>query len=126
MENNRYLFAPPFCEKVETFILPIPKFKFETSNGLRIAGGWRYFDQLRVIQRKKNTYVEVIMTPKKLLRSSKIHCKSSLIKAELNLENITKKRPAYSTCPMSQPQKMSVINRNTDSSYKNRQKKKSA
>ena len=62
------------------------------------------------------------MTPKKLLRSSKIHCKSSLIKAEINLENITKKRPAYSKCPMSQPHIMGVINLTPDSFYKNSQK----
>ena len=32
LEKNRYLFAPPFCESVETYILPVPKFKFETTN----------------------------------------------------------------------------------------------
>ena len=53
VEKNRYLFAPPFCKTVETFILPIPKSKFEAPTGLRIGNGWRYFDQIRVIQKKK-------------------------------------------------------------------------
>ena len=67
LEKNKHLFAPPFCESVETFLLPVPKFKFETNNGLRIDRGWRYFDQIRVIQKKNNTYVESLMTPSKLL-----------------------------------------------------------
>ena len=53
VENNNCLFAPPFCDEVETFILPIPKSKLECFNGLRIGGGWRYFNQLKVIQKKK-------------------------------------------------------------------------
>ncbi len=122
VEKNRYLFAAPFCETVETFIAPIPKFKFEVTNGLKIGGGWRYFDQLRVLQKKKNAYVEVIMTPSKLLRCSKTHCKSSLITAEMSLENIIKKRLLYSKCDMSQPHVMGVINLTPDSFYKNSQK----
>ena len=118
VEKNINLFAPPFCENVETYILPIPKFKFETSNGLKIAGGWRYFDQLRVIQKKKNQYLEVLMSPKNLLSLTKAYCRESLIKAEMNLENIVKKRPAYSICDMSQPHVMGVINLTPDSFYK--------
>ena len=53
VENNKSLFAPPFCEEVETFIVPIPKSRFECFDGLRIGGGWRYFNQLKVIQKKK-------------------------------------------------------------------------
>jgi hypothetical protein len=54
VDKKRYLFAPPFSENVETFVLPIPKLKSETINGFKIAGGWRYFDQLRVIQKNKS------------------------------------------------------------------------
>ncbi len=122
LEKNRYLLAPPFCESVETYLLPVPKFKFETTNGLRIAGGWRYFDQIRVIQKKKDAYVEVLMTPLKLLRSSKINSKNSLIKTEMDLENIIKKRQLYSRCDMSQPHIMGVINLTPDSFYKNSRK----
>ena len=122
VEKNRYLFAPPFCKTVETFILPIPKSKFEAPNGLSIGGGWRYFDQTRVIQKKNDSYVEVIMTPSKLLSYSKIHSKSSLKKAEMHFENIVRKRLAYSKCDMSQPHLMGVINLTPDSFY-NKSKK---
>ena len=71
VENNKSLFAPPFSGEVETFILPIPKSKFECLNGLRIGGGWRYFNQLKVIQKKNNLYVEALMTPSTLLSTSK-------------------------------------------------------
>ncbi len=122
VEKNRYLFAPPFCKTVETFLLPIPKSKFEAPYGIRIGGGWRYFDKIRVIQKKNNSYVEVIMSPSKLLSSSKIHCKSSLKSAEISFENIVKKRPAYSKCDMSQPHLMGVINITPDSFYNNSKK----
>ena len=122
VEKNRYLFAPPFCKTVETFILPIPKSKSEVPNGLSIGGGWRYFDKVRVIQKKNDSYVEVVMSPSKLLSSSKIHCKSSLKTAEKNIENIVKKRPAYSKCNMSQPHLMGIINLTPDSFYNNSKK----
>ena len=53
VEKKRSLFAPPFCDSVETYVCPIPKSRHEIPNGLRISGGWRYFNQLRVIQKKK-------------------------------------------------------------------------
>ena len=122
VENNKSLFAPPFCEEVETFIVPIPKSRFECFNGLRIGGGWRYFNQLKVIQKKNNLYVEVIMTPTKLLSTSKNHTKDSLTKAEMSLDNIIKKRYPYSKLNMSQPHIMGVINITPDSFYKKSQK----
>ena len=54
VEKNKDLFAPPFCETVETFIAPIPTIKFETTNSLRIGGGWKYFNQLKL---SKENYI---------------------------------------------------------------------
>ena len=122
VKKNRYLFAPPFCKTVETFILPIPKSKFEAPNGLSIGAGWCYFDKIRVIQKKNDKYVEVVMTPSKLISSSKTHCKSSLKNAEMHFENIVKKRAAYSKCDMSRPHIMGVINLTPDSFYNNSKK----
>ncbi len=122
VENNRCLFAPPFSDEVETFILPISKSKSECSDGLRIAGGWRYFNQLKIIQKKNNLYVEVLMSPNKLLSTSRNHSKTSLIKAEMSLDNIVKKRSPYSKLNMSQPHIMGVINITPDSFYKKSQK----
>ncbi len=123
VENNKRLFAPPFCDEVETFILPIPKSKLECFNGLRIGGGWRYFDQLKVIQKKNNLYAEVVITPSKLLSASKNHSKNSFIRAEMSLDNIVKKRSPYSNLNMSQPHIMGIINITPDSFYKKSQKK---
>ncbi len=122
VENNKSLFAPPFCEDVETFISPIPRSRFECDNGLRIAGGWRYFNQLKVFQKKKNLYTEVVMNTSKLLSASKNHSKNSLIKAEMSLDNIVKKRCPYSKLDMSHPHIMGVINITPDSFYKKSQK----
>ena len=52
VKKTRYLLAPPYCKTVETFISPIPGSPSEISNGLKLAGGWRYFTNLKVIQKK--------------------------------------------------------------------------
>ena len=53
VKKTRYLLAPPFCRSVETFICPILSSYSEASDGLKLAGGWRYFKNLKVLQKKK-------------------------------------------------------------------------
>ena len=53
VKKTRYLVAPPYCKSTETFISPILSSPSEILDGLRLAGGWRYFKNLRVIQKKK-------------------------------------------------------------------------
>tara|TARA_B100000575_G_scaffold157817_1_gene126011 strand:- start:906 stop:1082 length:177 start_codon:yes stop_codon:yes gene_type:complete len=53
IKKTRYLLAPPYCKTIETFISPIPNSPNEISGGLKLAGGWRFFKNLRVIQKKK-------------------------------------------------------------------------
>ena len=53
VKKTRYLLAPPYCRSVETFISPILSSPSEESDGLKLAGGWRSFKNLRVLQKKK-------------------------------------------------------------------------
>ena len=53
VKKTRYLLAPPYSKTIETFISPILGSPFEALGGLRLAGGWRYFNYLRVLQKKK-------------------------------------------------------------------------
>jgi hypothetical protein len=53
VEKTRYLLAPPYCRSAETFISPILNSPSEVLDGLRLAGGWRYFKNLRILQKKK-------------------------------------------------------------------------
>ena len=53
VKKTRYLVAPPYCKSAETFISPILISASENLDGLRLAGGWRYFKNLRVLQKKK-------------------------------------------------------------------------
>ena len=55
VKSTRYLLAPPYCETAETFISPIPCSPTEISDYLKLAGGWRCFKNLRVLQKKKKT-----------------------------------------------------------------------
>ena len=51
--KTKYLLAAPYCKSVETFIIPILSSPSEVSDGLILAGGWRCFKNLRVLQKKK-------------------------------------------------------------------------
>ncbi len=53
VKKTRYLLAPPYCRSVETFISPMLSSPSEVTDGLKLAGGWRCFDDLKVLQKKK-------------------------------------------------------------------------
>ena len=88
VEQQKHLFAPPYSEEVETYIIPIAKNEYEIPKGLKIAGGWRYFDNIRVVQKKNNTFVEVLISVKEFRNLAKRENKESLRKVDIHLENI--------------------------------------
>ena len=53
VKKTSYLLAPPYCRSAETFISPIPCSPSDVVGGLTLAGGWRCFNNLRVLQKKK-------------------------------------------------------------------------
>ena len=91
VKQSKYLFAPPCSKEIETYIIPIPKSQYEVYEGLKIAGGWRYFDNLRVIQKKKDTLIEVLMSVSDFIKLARSDSQESLRKAEMSIENIVKK-----------------------------------
>jgi len=125
VERQKHLFAPPYSEEVETYIIPISKNEHEISKGLKIAGGWRYFDYIRVVQKKNNTFVEVLISVKEFRNLAKRENKESLRKVDIHLENIIRKRSPFSKLDMSSPNIMGVLNLTPDSFYKNSRKSNS-
>jgi len=119
VKQSKYLFAPPCSEEIETYIIPIPKHQYEVYEGLKIAGGWRYFDNLRVIQKKKDIFIEVLMSVSDFIKLARTDSKEALRKAEMSIENIVKKRPSFANIDMSLPHIMGVSNLTPDSFYKN-------
>ena len=124
IERVNVLNFPPFSGEVETFICPISKSYCEAPKGLRLANGWRYFSELRVIQKNKNSYSEVVMSPQELLNSAGVAGSEPLIKAEKIIYNLTRKRKNFSGLDMSFPHVMGIINLTPDSFYKESQKSK--
>ena len=53
VKKTSYLLAPPYCRSTETFISPILCSPSEVLDGSKLAGGWRFFKNLRVLQKKK-------------------------------------------------------------------------
>ena len=75
--------------------------------------------------KKNNIFVEVLISVKEFRNLAKRENKESLRKADIHLENIFKKRPAFSKVDMSSPNIMGVLNLTPDSFYKNSRKSNS-
>ena len=123
MEKINNLYFPAFCNEIETYVCPIAKPYHDAPNGLRLAKGWRYFNEVKVIQKNNNLYSEVIMTPKELIKSATSAGNNALQKAEKIIYNLTKKRNYFSNMDMSCLHIMGIINLTPDSFYEASQEK---
>ena len=121
VKKTRYLLAPPYCNEAETFISPITGSHSEVSDGLNLAGGWRYFKNLKVLQKKKDNLIEVQMPAKEFLKVAKNYSKNSLTEAEFQIDNLVNKRLPFAKLDMSKPHIMGVINITPDSFNKSSQ-----
>ena len=118
VKKTRYLLAPPYCRTAETFISPLACSAHEMLGGLRLAGGWRCFKNLRIIQKKNNCFVEVQMSINEFIKVAKNYSNTSLVEAEFQIENLVSKRLPFATLDMSKPHIMGVINITPDSFHK--------
>ena len=121
VKKSKYLIAPPYSEKTETFLSPIPCPNSEVTGGLKLAGGWRCFKNLKVLQKKKDNLIEVQMTTKELLKVAKNYSKTCFTEAELQIDNLVNKRLPFAKLDMSKAHIMGVINITPDSFYKKSQ-----
>ena len=122
LKKARYLLAPPYSKSVETFICPIPVSPTKITVGSKLAGGWRYFNELRDIQKQGNSYVEVQMPTQEYLNTTKNYGKTCSFEAESQVQNLVNVRVPFAKLDMSKQHLMGVINLTTDSFYKNSQK----
>ena len=118
IDNLRF---PAFSNEVETFVCPILKSYNEVPCGLRLAHGWRFFDNIRVIQNYKNSYFETIMSTKELMKSASLAGSSSLLEAEIIIDSLTKQRDQFSRLDMSFAHLMGIINLTPDSFFEESQ-----
>ena len=123
LEKINNLYFPAFCNEIETYVCPIAKSYHDAPNGLRLAKGWRYFNEVKVIQKYNNLYSEVIMTPKELIKSATSAGNSALQEAEKIIYNLTKKRNYFSNMDMTCLHIMGIINLTPDSFYEASQEK---
>ena len=63
------LIYPLFSDEVDTFILPILNNKNLLRQPIKLADGWRYFEDIVVLQKKKFLYVRRGSNPGLLLPS---------------------------------------------------------
>ena len=110
-----------FSDEVETYVCPIAKSYRNAPSGLILANGWRYFNEVKVIQKYNNLYSEVIMSPKELIKSATLAGNNALQEAEKIIYNLTKKRNLFSNLDMNCSHIMGVINLTPDSFYKESQ-----
>ena len=118
IDNLRF---PAFSNEVETFVCPILKSYNEAPYGLRLAHGWRFFDNVRIIQSFKNSYFETVMSTQELMKSASLAGNNSLLEAEITIDSLTKKRDQFSRLDMSFAHLMGIINLTPDSFFKKSQ-----
>ena len=123
LEKINNLYFPAFSNEIETYVCPIAKSYHDAPNGLRLAKGWRYFNEVKVIQKYNNLYSEVIMTPKELIKSATSAGNNALQEAEKIIYNLTKKRNYFSNMDMTCLHIMGIINLTPDSFYEASQEK---
>ena len=117
LERVKNLYFPAFSDEIETFVCPIAKSYNDAPNGLRLANGWRYFNEVKVIQKNKNFYSEAILTPKELVKSAASAGNYALQNAEKIIYNLTKRRNPFSNLDMNSSHIMGIINLTPDSFY---------
>ena len=118
IDNLRF---PAYSNEVETFVCPILKSYKEAPCGLRLAHGWRFFDNIRVIQNYKNSFFETIMSTKELMKSASLAGSSSLLEAEIIIDCLTKQRDKFARLDMSFAHLMGIINLTPDSFFEKSQ-----
>ena len=123
LESLNKLYFPAFSNEIETYVCPITKSYSNAPNGLKLANGWCYFNEVKVIQKNNHSYSEVIMSINELIKSATSAGNNALQEAEKTIYNLTKKRHPFSNMDMTCSHIMGIINLTPDSFYQRSQER---
>ena len=116
IKANR-LFFPLSSKKNKTYICPILGSKKDFNECLRVGNGWRYFENLKVIQIVSGNFYQSIFHYKEFLSLAKKSSKKCENFSKNVINNLIKKRKINAKLNLSKCNVMGVINLKTNSFY---------
>ena len=110
------IILPLYSENLKTYVIPILGNKKNLVSPIKLADGWRFFENVIILQKIKNKIFKKILNFSEFLKLSK-SCKSSKNISEEIYHNLLCKRVSNINLDFSKCNLMSVLNFTPDSFY---------
>ncbi len=110
------IILPLQSENIETYVIPILSHKNRLKSPTKLAGGWRFFEDILIFQKNKNHIYKKILKLQDFISISK-NCKISKNISEEIYDNLTSKRVSNINLDFSKCNLMSVLNFTPDSFF---------
>ncbi len=107
---------PLSSENLETYVIPILGHKKKLKSPIKLAGGWRFFEDIIILQKNKNKIYKKICNFNEFIMKSKVCKKSKKISEEIYY-NLTDKRISNINLDFSKCNLMSILNFTPDSFF---------
>ena len=112
-DNIRF---PLFSENLETYVVPILGHKKKLKSPIKLAGGWRFFEDVIILQKYKDKIYKKILDFNEFINQSK-NCKNSKKLLEEIYHNLTTERESSIDLDFSKCNIMSILNFTPDSFF---------
>ena len=110
------IILPLSSENLKTYVIPVPGNKKNLNSPIRLTGGWRFFENIVVLQKNKNKIYKKILNFNEFIEISN-SCKISKKISEEIYHNLTSKRVSNINLDFTKCNLMSVLNFTPDSFF---------
>ena len=110
------IILPLFTENLKTYVIPVLGNKKKLKSPIKLADGWRFFEDVVVLQKNKNQIYKKILNFNEFVKLSN-SCKNSKKTLEEIYHNLTCKRLSNINLDFSKCNLMSVLNLTPDSFF---------
>ena len=107
---------PLYSENLKTYVIPVIGNKNNLKSPTKIADGWRFFEDVIILQKHESQIYKKILNFSKFLKLSN-GCKKSKKKSEEIYYNLISKRTSNINLDFSKCNLMSVLNLTPDSFF---------
>ena len=110
------IILPLFSENLTTYVIPVLGNKKKLKSPIKLADGWRFFEDVLILQKNKSKIYKKILNFNEFIELSK-SCQNSKNKSEEIYHNLTCKRESNINLDFSKCNLMSVLNLTPDSFF---------
>tara|TARA_B100000242_G_C42942908_1_gene437247 strand:- start:167 stop:574 length:408 start_codon:yes stop_codon:yes gene_type:complete len=107
---------PIFSENLKTYVIPVLGNKKNLKSPIKLAGGWRFFEDVIILQKNKKKIYKKILNFNEFIELSK-SCKNSKKILDDIYHDLTSKRISNINLDFSKCNLMSVLNFTPDSFF---------